>query len=179
MKHPQCSFCRAPHYTHTHKHPPIRSIPNKTHCLDKHIIFNQCIDASFLLSDRSSQWGPDEGKYVAYWNRFIQSDSISSHQPHAKCAKLCARVFWKPLWMYWTEGRKKKKNTAPNESWIIPGAKGSIAARLSPRSSIWFISLPSAFQLEEESLEEKLLLSGNMYQLQAVCFQIQNTALGD
>lgn len=37
------------------------------------------------------------------------------------------------------EGRKKKeekKNTAPNESWIIPGAKGSIAARLSPRSSI-------------------------------------------
>lgn len=40
--------------------------PKQTHCLDKHIIFNQHIDASFLLSDRSSQRGPDEGKYVAY-----------------------------------------------------------------------------------------------------------------
>lgn len=133
-----------PHHW-THKCPSTL-LWTSLHCLDKHIISNQGSNASFLRTHRWSQRGPDEGKCVAYWDRFIQIDSISSYQLHTKCAKLCTRVFSKPLRMYWTKGGLGLVG-ASNEAWIIPGAKGSITARLSPRSSIWFISSPPAFQI--------------------------------
>lgn len=90
---------------------------------------------------------------------------IASHRISATpSVPNCARDSFESLYGCIEQKEGRKKNTpavrahsrththtaAPNESWIIPGAKGSIAARLSPRSSIWFISLPSALRLGEE-----------------------------
>lgn len=59
-----------------------------------------------MLPFSSVSRGLTKGKCVAYWNRFIQTDSISSYQLHTKWAKLSS----KPLRVYWTkEGGKVSK----------------------------------------------------------------------
>lgn len=59
-----------------------------------------------MLPFSSVSRGLTKGKCVAYWNRFIQTDSISSYQLHTKWAKQSS----KPLRVYWTkEGGKVSK----------------------------------------------------------------------
>lgn len=81
-------------------------------------------------------------RIVTYWNRFIQTDSIywlsAPHQVSPNVCESLLKAFENVL-------NKRKEKKSLNEFWIIPGANGSITARLSPRSSIWFISSPPCF----------------------------------
>lgn len=88
----------------------------------------------FASTHSSSQREPDEGKYVAYWNRSIQP--IASH-PISSVPSVPNRERQSPLNAFKdVSNNKRGGGVSPNEPWIIPEARGSISARLSPRSSI-------------------------------------------
>lgn len=111
----------------------------------------------FASTHRSSQREPDEGKYVAYWNRSVQL--IASH-PISSAPSVPNWVRESPLNAFKDVSNNKRGGGrgSPNEPWIIPEAKGSISAGLSPRSSIWFISFLLCFSALRGITEGKAAL---------------------